>query len=116
MIHVKFLFIVDPYIYNYIMATTGTKRKCSSYDASFKLKVVEYAESSNNSAAAREFCASEKVVRDWRNAKDKLLEMSKTKRSRKGKQTKLVTLEKDLSQWISDQRQEGYIVTMLTIR
>jgi transposase-like protein len=42
----------------------STKRKRLSYDASFKLRVIEFAESESNAAAEREFGVSEKLVRD----------------------------------------------------
>jgi len=35
------------------------KMKCAAYDAGFKLRVVEFAENSNNSAAMREFDVNE---------------------------------------------------------
>ena len=57
------------------MASVGVKRKRSAYDAGFKLKVVEYAESNNNSKAGREFGVSEKLVRDWRKAKETLMDI-----------------------------------------
>lgn len=47
-----------------------SKRKRMSYDVSFKLKVVEFAEKKSNCAAEREFGVTEKMVRDWRNKKD----------------------------------------------
>uniref|UniRef100_A0A8D0NR30 Pogo transposable element derived with KRAB domain n=2 Tax=Sus scrofa TaxID=9823 RepID=A0A8D0NR30_PIG len=40
-----------------------------SYDAGFKLMVVEYAESTNNCQAAKQFGVLEKNVRDWRKLK-----------------------------------------------
>ena len=47
-------------------------KKRSSYDAGFKLKVAAYAiEHNSNSQAAREFCVSEKLVRDWKKAMNK---------------------------------------------
>ena len=98
------------------MASVGVKWKRSAYDAGFKLKVVEYAESNNNSKAGREFGVSEKLVRDWRKAKETLMDMPKTKRARRGKQAAYPELEKDLLQWISTQRKNGYIVTPLVVR
>ena len=41
------------------MATQGIKSKRSSYDASFKLKVIEYAEIHGYRAASREFTVPE---------------------------------------------------------
>ena len=47
-----------------------TKKR--SYDAAFKLKVVEYAENYSNRAAARRHQVDERSVRDWRKQKDQL--------------------------------------------
>jgi len=48
------------------MSSIGLKRKHrSSYDASFKLQVVEFAEQSSNMAAERQFGVCEKQVREW---------------------------------------------------
>ena len=99
-----------------MMASTGVKRKRSSYDAAFKLKVIEFAEVNGNRAAEREFSVSEKVVRDWRKMKETLLEMPRTKRARRGKQAHYPEMERELAGWITDQRNNGYIVSLLQIR
>ena len=99
-----------------MMASTGVKRKRSSYDAAFKLKVIEFAEVNGNRAAEREFSVSEKVVRDWRKMKETLSEMPKTKRARRGKQAHYREMERELAGWITDQRNNGYIVSLLQIR
>ena len=61
-------------------ATVGTgsqcKRKRYAYDAAFKSKVVNYAEATNNCAAAREFCVDEKQVREWRKDRTTLEKLS----------------------------------------
>lgn len=56
------------------------KRQRQAYDNAFKLRVVEYAENSNNCAAQREFGVSEKLVRDWRKTKDKIADAPKTQK------------------------------------
>ena len=99
-----------------MIASTGVKRKRSSYDAAFKLKVIEFAEVNGNRAAEREFSVSEKVVRDWRKMKETLLEMPRTKRARRGKQAHYPEMERELAGWITDQRNNGYIVSLLQIR
>ena len=63
----------------------ASKRKPSCYNAVFKLMVVEFAEEYGNRTAEREYTISEKVVRDWRKAKESLLDMPKTKKARQGK-------------------------------
>ncbi|KAH3704136.1 hypothetical protein DPMN_079191 [Dreissena polymorpha] len=50
------------------------KRKRVAYDNSFKIRVIEFAETSNNCAAEREFGVSEKLVRDWCKSKDRIID------------------------------------------
>ena len=64
------------------MASVGVKRKRSAYYAGFKLKVVEYSESNNNSKAGCEFGVSEKLVTDWRKSKETFMHMPKTRHTR----------------------------------
>ena len=54
-----------------------TKRR--KYKASIKLKVIEVAKASNNSAAARTFDVTEKMVRYWRKNEDNLRNMPEEK-------------------------------------
>ena len=44
----------------------SVKRKCSSYDAAYKLQVVDFAERSCNAEAERQFGVNEKQIREWR--------------------------------------------------
>lgn len=92
------------------------KRKRLSYDAAFKLRVIESAENSGNRVAGRLFGVSEKVVRDWRKQVDVLRQMQKTRRARRGDQANFPALEASLNEWIIDLRQNGYIVTRQAIR
>ena len=58
--------------------------KRNSYTANFKLKVIAFAETTNNSMAARHFSVNEKQVRDcWKKQND-LSEMPKGKKSAHG--------------------------------
>ena len=50
---------------NGIMAESTYTCKNRSYDAAFKLKVVDYAEHNTNRGAARKCGVDEKQVRDW---------------------------------------------------
>jgi len=52
------------------------KRKFST---KFKLSVVKFAETSNNSASGRQFGVSEKFVREWRKSIEKLKAMPSKK-------------------------------------
>ena len=47
-------------------------RRYLSYNAAFKLKVVEFAEKNGNRSAQRQFDVNEKQVRDWRKKRDEL--------------------------------------------
>ena len=51
---------------------TPSKRK--NYDLKFKLDAVEYAESHNNSKAARQFNVGRSCIKDWIKQKVKLQE------------------------------------------
>lgn len=98
------------------MASQGIKRKRCAYDASFKLKVVDHAEIHGNRAASREFTVPETNVREWRKQKVILKDMNKTKKAQRGRQAMYPDMEKELYEWIIDQRSSGYIVTSLHIR
>jgi len=92
------------------------KRKRSSYNASFKLKVINQAESIGNRAAAREYGVPEKNVRSWRMKKESILEMPRAKRTCRHGLAKYPELEKELLEWITDQRSNGYIISLVQIQ
>ena len=90
------------------MAPARKRMKC---DAGFKLKVVEFAKKTNNCAAAREFTISEKLVRDWRKAEVELRKMPKTKCARRGGKAHWPELEDEVTDWVMENRQNGFPVT-----
>src|SRR6218665_813150 len=93
------------------------KRKRSSYEAGFKLRVAEYAEIHGNANAMREFgVVNEKLVRDWRKAKETLADMPSTQHARFEKVTSFPELEVELNDWIISQRQHSYAITYDSIR
>ena len=92
-----------------------SKRKRMSYDITFKSKVIAFAEEKSNCAAECEYGVSEKMVRDWRSKKDKLMKQPKTVKKIRMGLSPYDDLEKELSEWIIAQRKCGYIVTMPTI-
>ena len=59
----------------------ASKRKRLSYDASFKLKIIGFAEENGNRAAESKFTVSKKLVRDWCKSKESLLTLSKMKKA-----------------------------------
>ena len=91
-----------------------TKRR--KYEASFKLKVIEVAKESNNCAAARKFDVTEKMVREWRKKEDDIGQMPKNKCAMRRGITHWPKLENDVAEWVTQQRQDGYIVTKNKIR
>ena len=93
------------------------KRKRNSYDVSFKLKVVDFAEGSSNCAAEREFGVTEKTVRDWRMKEEKLRNASsKTLKKMRPMLAPYEDMESKLKEWILDLRGNGYVVTRPSIR
>ena len=53
-------------------------KKRNSYTANFRLLVIAFSESSNNSMAARHFSVNEKQVREWRKRQGEIAEMPKS--------------------------------------
>ena len=96
------------------MSSTSNKRH--KYTAQFKLRVVQFAEKSSNSKAGREFGVNEKLVRDWRRNVDKLQSMPRKKCADRGKKCYWPALEDEVAKWVTEQRQDGYIVTRNLIR
>ena len=92
------------------------KQKRSSYDAAFKLQVVGFATVNNNCAAARKFGVDEKQVREWKKRKNNLEEMPRAKKACRTGVAQFSELEKDLSEFVTECRQGGYIVTRNVIR
>ena len=89
-------------------------RKRAAYDASFKLKVVKFAEEcQNNLLAARKFMISEKQVREWRKSASKLTTFPKTKKASRGKKIQFIQEKQQSKKWIA---QSGYIVARNAIR
>ena len=54
--------------------------KRHAYEASLKLKAIEYAEAHGNRAAARHFNVNESMVRKWRKQEDALRQVKKVKK------------------------------------
>lgn len=86
------------------------------YPAKFKLKVVEYAEKTNNCAAAREFNTTESNVRNWRKLLTKLRQMPKNKCANRGKKNMWPQLEDEVHKYVCETRQDGHSVSRGKIR
>lgn len=87
----------------------GPKRM--KFEAGFKLKVVEYAEKNGNSVAGRHFGINEKNIRGWRKSVESLKKLPKSKCAQRGKVCLWPDLERQLFEWVVEQRECGYIVT-----
>lgn len=73
-----------------------------SYEAAFKLGVIEYAEKNSNRAAAKHHKVDQKRVREWRKQKDKLqsLPSDKARLSGGGRKPKYPKEEEILVTWL----------------
>lgn len=87
----------------------------SSYNVSFKLKVVAEAEAvENNSEIAREYGLSESMVRRWCKDQAKLLNSElkmSVKRTTMGRFTpKYPELDQQVLKWFTEQREQGELL------
>ncbi|XP_038655910.1 L-threonine dehydrogenase isoform X1 [Scyliorhinus canicula] len=98
--------------------TTATmeKRSAKKYTAKLKLQVVAEAEHSNNVKAAKLFGVGESCVRNWRKQKEKLMESPSNKCANRGSKCHWPQLEDNVSKWVSENRENGYIITRSKIR
>lgn len=96
---------------------SSERKTRASYTASLKLQAVARAkETNNNLIAAREFGVSEKLIRDWRKKEAELQVMPKSKKALRFGSAHFDGMEKDLSDWVTECRQNGCIVTRSSIR
>ncbi|KAG7176662.1 Pogo transposable element-like 6 [Homarus americanus] len=96
-----------------IVAPNAKRRR---YEASFKLKVVAYAKSHNNCAAARECGVTEKMVREWRSKEHLLRSIPMNKCAMRRGTAHWPNLEKHTVDMVHEQRQNGYSVSRNKIR
>ena len=99
------------------VSVSAVKKK-RSFTASFKLKVVEYAEKNSNRGAARKFSVDDKRVREWRKQKNSLTELPTKKRRLEGGGRKAAypNLEEVLVSWIEQLREENLRVTRSSVQ
>ena len=97
------------------------KRK-ASYDISFKLKAVKYAEEHSNEGAARHFNVDGKRIREWCKQKAIFQEVKKKGNSSRkrlkggGRKADDAEMEKDLFEWIVGMRQQNLHVSLRMIQ
>ena len=89
--------------------------KRNSYPANFKLQVIAFSVSTNNSMPARHFSVNEKLVRDWRKQQNALFEMLKGKKATRGHWPMYPELEERLAAWIKESCSQGLIITCTAI-
>ena len=95
------------------MAESSPVCKKRSYDAAFKLKVIEFAEQNTNRSAARKYGVDEKRVREWKKQKDQLGSLNSKKRRLDGGGCKaaLPNMEEEFVAWIESLRAQNLRVT-----
>jgi hypothetical protein len=104
----------------------GKKDKCAtriqnairrSYDAKFKVTVINYAEKTNNCSAARKLGVAEANVRRWREQKQKLRNAKCIQKSFQGpKHGGFQELEKKVVEFVCLKRKTGVPITRETIK
>lgn len=92
------------------------KRSTRKYTAKFKLQVVAEAERTNNVQAAKLFDIGESCVRSWRKQKEKLVVTPSYKCANRGSKCKWPHLEDKVAKWVSEKRENGFIITRSNIR
>ena len=93
-------------------------KKKKSYDAAFKLSVVQYAAKHSNREAGKKFGVGESSVRDWKKQQDKLSDLPSKKRRLPGGGRKPLDqdMEAWLKEWIEEQRSRHLRVTRSAIQ
>lgn len=83
-----------------------------SYDAGFKLMVVEYAETTNNCQAAKQFGVLEKNVRDWRKVKPQLQNAHAMRRAFRGpKNGRFALVDQRVAEYVRYMQAKGDPIT-----
>lgn len=88
-----------------------------SYDANFKLMVINHAELTSNNEAGRKFGVSECNVRRWRQMKDRLKNANTTRKSFRGpKKGRYPALDEEVVNYVREKRKEGFPITREVMR
>ena len=100
------------------MAESSQVCKKRSYDAAFKLKVIEFAEQNANRGAARKYGIDEKRVREWKKQKDQLGSLNSKKRRLDGggRKAALPDMEEEVVTWIESLRAQNLRVTRSNVQ
>ncbi len=88
----------------------------SSYTATFKLTVVDYAEKHGKWPAARHFGIDESNMRLWCRKKDELKKMPRSKKASRFRPAQFPELEERLLEYVANLRSQGLAVSILQVR
>ena len=93
------------------------KQQRRSYDANFKIMVVNKAESSNNCQAAKTFGVTECNVRRWRAEKQRLKDANSQRKSFRGPQSgRFIEVDRRVFEYVREKRSEGMPITRAVIQ
>uniref|UniRef100_A0A672HC27 HTH CENPB-type domain-containing protein n=1 Tax=Salarias fasciatus TaxID=181472 RepID=A0A672HC27_SALFA len=93
------------------------KQQRRSYDANFKLMVINAAESSNYCQAARRYGVAECRVRYWRAQKERLQNANTMRKAFRGPKSGLFReIDRRVSEYVSEKRNEGMPITRAVIQ
>ncbi|XP_046899803.1 zinc finger protein 3-like [Hypomesus transpacificus] len=88
-----------------------------SYDASFKIVVINAAESSDNSRAAKEHGVTECNVRRWRTQKDRLKNANSQRKSDRGPQSgRFQEIDRRVCDYLTEKQDDGMPITRAVIQ
>ena len=94
------------------MAKSSQVCRKRSFDAAFKLKMIEFAEQNTNRSAARKYDVDEKRVYDWKKQKDQLQRLNSRKRSVDGMGHKPALSDmEELVAWVESLRAQNLCVS-----
>ena len=99
------------------MAESSQVCRKRSFDAAFKLKMIEFAEQNTNRSAARKYDVDEKRVHDWKKQKDQLQRLNSKKRRLDGGGPKPALSDmEELVAWVESLRAQNLCVTRKNFR
>uniref|UniRef100_A0A8C6PX15 HTH CENPB-type domain-containing protein n=1 Tax=Nothobranchius furzeri TaxID=105023 RepID=A0A8C6PX15_NOTFU len=88
-----------------------------SYDANFKMMVVNAAEATNNCQAARKYGVTECNVRRWRIQKDRLKNANSKRKAFRGPQRgRFQEIDRRVCEFVTEKRNEGLPITRAIIQ
>ena len=90
-------------------------KRCS-YTASFKLAVLRHSKEHGKHAAERKYGVCTKMIRRWADQEEDLESMPRAKKANRKGQCLYPDMEKALTSWIVDMRQQGFAVSREFVR